>query len=462
MLPRVFLLLLGWTPLVLVGQDPLPEGLVDPFADGIDPPERSVRIELEVLEVDPVESRALLRNGFGWSDAAPLREAIAGLEESGKARELGKSVVSALDGETVRVGGGREKMIPLEFSGPSVPSVLKGPIESGTDVRSPSAPSAVEWRELGLSLEAQPSIEPDGTHVRLEVNTRHVRHAGDLPFFEGIARQEIPFFHRNQADSELLVRDGQTTLLAVQESVGRTAHLYFFVRARILSERGKAPLDAPGDAVNFGILTEFIALDLADWQRLAREHLRGREHADFSDLRAALDPLVAREAAETLAISYTCQRAGEESTSLSVEELTYPVEFDPPAGPQELIGPVDPKTRILTPIWGSAFESRNVGHTTVAGLTWTPDEVIQITVATELVKLAGWDRIAENESQLTQPLFQTMKISNLTISGTSGKPILLGVLSPDSHQGKSTRRVLVFVRPDLLAHPAHQPNKITH
>ena len=448
---------------------PLAAQFPDPFDDPefVDPlpllerdPEtvaRMVFIEVEMIELPVVEASRLLREPQKSIDATDMRAEIGKLIKAGKAQSYCDGSIITRSGQRAQIEAIREKIHPVEFDPTEIPQELTGPISPDLDISTSATPTAFETRSIGMTVEVDPVLHADNQLIDLNIAPEQVEFLGWSEFGQGKSMVKQPLVHTMKVTAAVTLSHGRPTLLAVlKPHDAPDRQVFCFVRASILLAHPTIrPLlrKAPDAGRNVGIFTEFIEIDRQTLAPLLRDHL-SQDHGQADALRAALDPLIAEgKRARIRHMAYLTTRTGQRAKVESIRELIYPVSGDPPEIPQDLTGPIDPEVDLVTGVGHTAFETRSVGFTLEVDPVLDPEnEKIDLNIAPEEVEFIKWEEIGQGKSTWIQPLFQTNKVTTAA-TAMSGKPILLGVSSPDSHAGKSERRVLMFTRATHL--PVH-------
>ena len=174
--------------------------------------------------------------------------------------------------------------------------------------------------------------------------------------------------------------------------------------------------------------------------------------------KTAIDKLLKDEKARITASLSVTTKSGQRATVESVQELTYPTEFDPakgraqssPSVPAQVTG-----SDVPTP---TAFEMRPVGARFEVEPTIGQDgKTIDLNIAPEITSKDGESVHQEipNGTQtlatIRQPVFHTAK-STTSVTLFDGGSTLLGILIPHNEAGEndSTRRVLCVVTARLI------------
>lgn len=148
----------------------------------------------------------------------------------------------------------------------------------------------------------------------------------------------------------------------------------------------------------------------------------------------------------------TIARSGERSKIEVIREFIYPTEYDPPELPNTVAGTIfiDPATGALdqastgsvaTPSTPTAFETRSVGVTLEVEPTVGPNKnYIELSLRPELVEFEGFINYGSpiggsaadgtfgeiTDNSILQPVFETIRIPNSSITIQDGHSIVIG------------------------------------
>jgi len=215
-------------------------------------------------------------------------------------------------------------------------------------------------------------------------------------------------------------------------------------------------LDKP---IQVRVITEFFEVSQETATDILSEERKG---ANDNDLRQRMLDLVKKKSngARIIDAVVISTRSGQRAKVETIEEKIYPTEYDPPEA--ALVGDDDKskgkKAAVLAPPNPTAFEMRPVGVTLeVDPVVDSNGVTVELNIAPEIVYegepsiLAKW-KTKEVEIDVSQPVFYSVKLST-AIAMVSGQSHLAAITSPRNEKtGKrdGTRKVLVFVRADIL------------
>lgn len=162
----------------------------------------------------------------------------------------------------------------------------------------------------------------------------------------------------------------------------------------------------------------------------------------------------------------TCMLTGRNRQKLTLESIReeiYMTEVAPPGLPCNISSepqPTPPMPYLREFNCPTAFETRKTGVTFVAEPKISQDaQTIQLTLSSEVVIPVRLDMISEyrdrwGDASIRMPVYESWR-SNTTISVTPGQFGLVSVIHPKpvAHGPELSRRILVFVRADIITVP---------
>ena len=96
-------------------------------------------------------------------------------------------------------------------------------------------PSAFETRNIGVTLEAEPVLSPDGRTIKINLSPQHVRLKGmkkitlEKPGNGGKISVEQPEFDTMKVTTTMSVKDGERVLLGVYRTDDPPNHMELFI-----------------------------------------------------------------------------------------------------------------------------------------------------------------------------------------------------------------------------------------
>lgn len=160
---------------------------VDPFSGGDDKAHapRHARVQVRLIEISHTDLVDAM-DAIDSSDGSLYSE-VQKLKKKGKAKLVHLAIVTARSGEKSSVESLREMIFPTEYEHPSFPDSPKMVEQQGKQrwkhhpIRPYGAPPvAFETRNVGDTLEIEPSISSDGKIIDLRLSYDRVSHLRDI------------------------------------------------------------------------------------------------------------------------------------------------------------------------------------------------------------------------------------------------------------------------------------------
>lgn len=190
--------------------------------------------------------------------------------------------------------------------------------------------------------------------------------------------------------------------------------------------------------------------------------------ADATPLRKRLQEMVRGGEAKLLETMLVNCRSGEKTTVESIQEFTYPTEYEPWELPNEVDAPDKPQglspsdrqglAALVAPATPRSFQTRNLGSTLqVEPIIGSNDKLVDLDFTPDMVWHTGdtiWGERkdpAGNVCRIALPDMFSMRLST-KLTCIHGQFNLAGVLSPKDAKGETdtSRKVMVFVRCQVL------------
>ncbi len=189
-------------------------------------------INVEVLVFRLPRSLAasvVLKHPRNADDAAILKQMHELVAEK-KAVLVASPAIGTLSGQRAVSESVLEHKYPTEFSQPQIPQtfgatsrkVTKTKVtietETTTEPETQAMPTAFEKRDVGATLEVDPSFDPDSGKIVLQAAVQFVAHQGNIKYpvaTGGVIEQ--PEFYTKKISFNALVRNGAFTLIGSME-----------------------------------------------------------------------------------------------------------------------------------------------------------------------------------------------------------------------------------------------------
>lgn len=203
-----------------------------------------VRVQLEYIEVSHETMTELLSEPRKSADDTPLRAKLQELVKEGKAKMFETQLVTAKSGHKATTESIHEFIYPIEYVAPEIPCARE--TQSSPPPKGPLTPVAWETRNLGSTLEIEPTIDADGKVIDLRLFSMLVYHTGNKVWHEEIVgkvtyKMQMPDIYKISADTSVTLITGQPYLMASvspkdeKGEVDFTKKVLIFVRADVLT-----------------------------------------------------------------------------------------------------------------------------------------------------------------------------------------------------------------------------------
>ena len=149
-----------------------------------------IQVQVEYLELSHAALTKLLFLAAPRSaDATTLRQKLQELVATNDAQVLETQILVSRSGQKATTESLHEFIYPTEYEPPGLPCGGSGTPEKGSSC----LPTAFETRNLGSTLEIEPTIGESGTLIDLRLIPELVWHTGDTVWHEGKDLSGMPF-----------------------------------------------------------------------------------------------------------------------------------------------------------------------------------------------------------------------------------------------------------------------------
>ncbi len=443
----------------------------------------SVALRLEYYELDHGTLNALVAKPTDSMDAGALRQSVLDLVLAGEATQVESTYLVTKSGQRARVESVIEWISPIGYDPPEVPGKVAGPIFAGVDLMSFLTPTAFVTENIGLTFEADPVVGPGAEIIDLNLAPQLAVYLGDNTHGQDESTVHHPVFHTLEDHLSIAVRRGHWAILSIHSpppnsielQPARDRRVFTLLLAEFVdfmtgeNDRGEAsePESAPPTdpfaanpaepeipAGDLALSAEWFELDASEATRLLDQH--PGSGADATELRKTLGNWVANERATLFESAYLVTKSGQRAKSESAQEWIYPIEVTVGGGPQNLVGPIDPGTRLVSRVSYSAYETRDLGTIFEVDPVVGPDGIsVDINVAAEIAEFGTNIAIGQGRSSVEMPILYSMK-TQTSVAARSGVPLVLSQHSPrpadvtKPHFG-SERRILCILTTRVLS-----------
>ena len=200
-------------------------------------PRWSVRVEVLMVAMPQEKALPLLPD---LSDPAKIDAAVTQILNAIGRKEAtltGYPVVQTLDGERSVSETALEEKYPTEYEPPGQPGLVNNAParDSGTEISTYPMPLAFEVRNVGATLEVEPTGSANGDWISLKVVPQRVELLG-FDTYEGgktdngaVMKVEQPKFFTTKVTTSLKIRNGQRCLIGVHKLVQPENNIEFFI-----------------------------------------------------------------------------------------------------------------------------------------------------------------------------------------------------------------------------------------
>jgi len=185
---------------------------------------RQVRVQVEYIELSLEETSALMADSKASKSDIVLREHVTALIKAKKAKIIASQMLVARSGEKATSESIREFIYPTEYEPANLPE--KVTFEKGTeskttlkDLATPPTPTAFEARNLGATLEVEPTIGEGNRTIDLRLAPEIVYHVENTKWTtwkdkNGEANIMMPVMYTLRVTTAVAVANGKTSFLA--------------------------------------------------------------------------------------------------------------------------------------------------------------------------------------------------------------------------------------------------------
>lgn len=225
----------------------------DPLGEYDDLP-KQVRVQVEFIDVSHEQLTELMFGSKPPASDAELREQAGQLVKEGKATMLETLLCTARSGQKATTESVEEFIYPTEYEPAELPKEIhfkdKEDAEEAKVTRRDFAtgptPTAFDTRNLGSTLEIEPTLSENNKLIDLRFTPEIVYHVGNRIWAEwkgahGNAPVQMPTFYALRVNTSVVLADGQPLLVAALSPKNQdgfpdfTRKLMVFVRADVIT-----------------------------------------------------------------------------------------------------------------------------------------------------------------------------------------------------------------------------------
>ena len=214
---------------------------------------KQIRVQVEFIEVSHEQLAELLFAPKVPANGTELRKQLAQLVKDGKAAIVQTMLCIARSGQKATTESIEEYIYPTEYEPaelPAEPSKDKDKDDNTKATRLDPAvgptPTAFETRNLGSTLEIEPTLSENGRIIDLRFVPEIVYHVGNTVWAEwkgehGNSPVQMPTFYTLRVNTSVTLADGQSMLVAALSPKNKdgvpdfTRKLMVFVKADVIT-----------------------------------------------------------------------------------------------------------------------------------------------------------------------------------------------------------------------------------
>jgi hypothetical protein len=225
---------------------PAEEEMLDPFDPTLSAP-KMLRVQVEFIEMAHKDlTRLMMEDKSETADATALRMKLQEMVDSEKAKILDTQVMVARSGQKGTVEAIHEFMYPTEYEPPTLPKAPDGEKQVPDFPVTPSNPTAFETKNVGSTLEIEPTLGSDDKLIDLRFLPELTWHAGDNVWSEikdplgNVTKVSMPDFYKVSINTSITCIDGQYMMVGVvspKDQAGETdpeQKVMIFVKCKVL------------------------------------------------------------------------------------------------------------------------------------------------------------------------------------------------------------------------------------
>jgi hypothetical protein len=185
---------------------------------------RQVLTQVEFIEMSHEQMTALLANPEASKSNTALRKKVTELIQANKAKIIDTQIVITRSGEKSVSESITEFIYPTEYEPPFTPTTAKAENESENKVPKkyvaiPPTPTAFETRNLGSTLEVEPTIGENNRYIDIRLAPEIVYHVGNIKWAtwkdeHGETDIQMPTIYALRVTTALTLANKQPCLVA--------------------------------------------------------------------------------------------------------------------------------------------------------------------------------------------------------------------------------------------------------
>lgn len=197
---------------------------VDPFDPDTKAP-KMIQVQVEYIELShELLTKLLFLAEPKSSDATPLRKQLQELVAKNEAKVMETQIVVCKSGQKATTESLHEVVYPTEYVPPSEGKPDEKPKAPafGSFPYNPATPTAFDTRNVGPTLEVEPTLSEDNRIIDVRLVPEVLWHTGDTVWQEykdtlgNVSKVKMPDFYVIRANTAVTCLGGQYTLISVQ------------------------------------------------------------------------------------------------------------------------------------------------------------------------------------------------------------------------------------------------------
>lgn len=184
--------------------------------------QKQVQVQVEYLEMSHEALTKLLFSAKPTSsDATKLREQVQDMVGRNEAKVLETQIIVSRSGQKSTCESIHEFIYPTEYEQPALPCDVAGSKEDDSPISIPPIPTAFETRNLGSTLEIEPTIGDNDPLIDLRFVPEMVWHTGNSVWTEGKDelgnpyKVQMPNMYTLRLNTSIMCISGKYTLAGV-------------------------------------------------------------------------------------------------------------------------------------------------------------------------------------------------------------------------------------------------------
>jgi hypothetical protein len=224
----------------------------NPFKDQSEASVKQIRVQVEFIEVSHEHFTELMFGPKPPANDGELRQQVAQLIKDSKATVVETLLCTSKSGNKATSESVEEFIYPTEYEPATLPDNVKGDEAAAKtegnrpDPATGPMPTAFETRNVGSTLEIEPTLSSDNKTIDLRFVPEIVYHVGNQVWAEwkgvhGNSPVQMPTFYALRVNTAAILRDGHYLLAAALSPKTKdgvpdfTRKLMVFVKADVIT-----------------------------------------------------------------------------------------------------------------------------------------------------------------------------------------------------------------------------------